>query len=185
MSLGVRLLGSKAHFSILINVTAQQEYVYTKGAVRTKNSHDTELHDHLPCFESNPLYRWDTHTKLLYVSVGRSRAFLRHEIYVSTAESLKELGLQVIPLTQCCSQPKHDGCLTAQNKGRSWTGGFLIYSPLNLLTFPQTCIMLMASGRPGACATGRTASGFAILAALVCLRSLAMLLRAFGGPVGS
>jgi len=135
----------------------------------------TRVCDHLPCFESNPLYRWDTHTKLLYVSVGRSRAFLRHEIYVSTAESLKELGLQVIPLTQCCSQPKHDGCLTAQNKGRSWTGGFLIYSPLNLLTFPQICIMLMASGRPGACATGRT----------VCLRSLAMLLRAFGGPVGS
>ena len=45
--------------------------------------------------------------------------------------------------------------------------------------------MLMASGLPtGACAAGRTASGLAILAALVCLRSLALLLRALGGAVG-
>ncbi len=31
MSLSVRLLGSQAYFSIVLNVTAQKEYVYTKG----------------------------------------------------------------------------------------------------------------------------------------------------------
>ena len=71
MLLSTHLPGPKAYFSILINVTAQKEYVCTKSTFMTKNLHDTELHDHLPCFASTFMYRWDTKTNLLYVKVTK------------------------------------------------------------------------------------------------------------------
>ncbi len=79
---------------------------------------------------------------------------------------------------------KNVGHQVLQKAGPCWPNkAGAICASLNF--YSHICIMLIASGRPGACAAGRTVSGLAILAALVCLRSLALLLRAFGGPAGS